>query len=242
MAWLAAARVSGAGPASTAGRPARRLREDEVGAAADLLVRAFADAPFTVLLSPDPARRPAVARWAFTGHLRYGRLFGEVWAVGEPGDGGVAGGGVPAGDRAGQLDGVAIWWAPPRVYPDAARAALVGLDRGSALLGPGVWERYLGFAELADELHRRSLPEPHWYLTVLGVEPARQGQGVGGRLLGAMFDRLDRDGLPAYLDTTSAENVAYYQRRGFVLVAEEADPSSGIVIRGLRRDPRPLVR
>jgi hypothetical protein len=50
--------------------------------------------------------------------------------------------------------------------------------------------------------------------------------------------RLDREGLPAYLDTGTAENVAFYERHGFALAAELLEPKSGVLIRGMRRDPR----
>src|SRR5579885_1964379 len=29
-------------------------------------------------------------------------------------------------------------------------------------------------------MHHRCITEPHWYLWVLGVDPSRQGQGIGG--------------------------------------------------------------
>ena len=85
----------------------RLLREDEVDAAASMLARAFVDDPFPALLSDDPARRLAAARWAFGVFIHYGLAFGEVWTVGD-------------------LDGVAIWWAPEYVEPNDERAALAG--------------------------------------------------------------------------------------------------------------------
>jgi ribosomal protein S18 acetylase RimI-like enzyme len=197
----------------------RALRAEEIDRAAAMLARAFVDDPFPALLASDPSRRPAAARWAFAAFARYGLAFGEVWTVGD-------------------LEGVAIWWAPEYVDPNEERAALVGLADGPAALGTDAWERFLAFGAVTGELHHRSVPGPHWYLNVLGVAPESRGRGIGRALLAAMFDRLDRERLPAYLDTGTAENVAYYERRGFVLAAEALDPVSGLHIRGLRRDPR----
>ena len=135
------------------------------------------------------------------------------------------------------LTGVAIWWAPEYVWPDAARAAQVGLAAGAAVLGPAAWARCAAVDALTDALHRRSVAGPHWYLTVLGVAPEAQRRGIGSALLAAMCARLDRERLPAYLDTGTAANVAYYERRGFVLTAEVRDPVTGLHVRGLRRDP-----
>ena len=53
------------------------------------------------------------------------------------------------------------------------------------------------------------------YLWVMGVDPACQGRGVGGRLLQPVLARADEQGLPCYLETGSERNVAFYERRGF---------------------------
>ena len=123
-----------------------------------MLVRAFADDPFSALLAPEPAQRPAAARWAFTAFARYGLAFGEVQTVDD-------------------LTGVAIWWAPDYVQPTAGHAAQAGLAAGQDVLGPTAWARFEVFGALTDELHHRSVAGPHWYLNVLGVAPEAQGLG-----------------------------------------------------------------
>jgi ribosomal protein S18 acetylase RimI-like enzyme len=200
-------------------RAVRALRTAELDPAVAMLVRAFADDPFSALLAPEPAQRPAAARWAFAAFARYGLAFGQVQTVDD-------------------LAGVAIWWAPEYVHPTAARAAQVGLTAGRAVLGAAAWARFEAFGALTDELHRRSVAGPHWYLNVLGVAPEAQRRGIGSALLAAMCARLDRERLPAYLDTGTAANVAYYERRGFVVTAEAREPATGLHVRGLRRDPR----
>jgi predicted N-acetyltransferase YhbS len=62
--------------------------------------------------------------------------------------------------------------------------------------------------------------EPHWYLAVRGVDPGRQGVGVGGTLLRAGLARCDRERLPVYLDTGKPENLEYYVRFGFTVSAD----------------------
>jgi GNAT superfamily N-acetyltransferase len=56
---------------------------------------------------------------------------------------------------------------------------------------------------------------PHWYLPWFGVDCALQGQGLGSRLMTPCLDIVDRDHLPAYLDSTNPRNVPFYQRHGF---------------------------
>jgi GNAT superfamily N-acetyltransferase len=60
---------------------------------------------------------------------------------------------------------------------------------------------------------------PHWYLPWLAVEPGRQGDGLGGRLLAYCLEIVDGSGLPALLDTPNPRNVGFYERHGFVVVA-----------------------
>lgn len=62
--------------------------------------------------------------------------------------------------------------------------------------------------------------EPHWYLSLLGVdEPARRS-GVGSQLLRSWLDAVDRDRLPAYLETDRQENLGFYAREGFAVASQ----------------------
>ena len=69
---------------------------------------------------------------------------------------------------------------------------------------------------------------PHWYLPMIGVEPSRQGSGVGSALLQHSLANCDADGLPAYLESSSPKNIPLYERFGFeqigVIRAGDAPP------------------
>ena len=60
--------------------------------------------------------------------------------------------------------------------------------------------------------------EPHWYLPLIGVDPARQGKGYGAALMRHALAACDRDGMPAYLESTNPRNVPLYERHGFALL------------------------
>ena len=62
--------------------------------------------------------------------------------------------------------------------------------------------------------------EPHYYLTLIGVLPERQGRGLGSSLLATTLNQLDRDRLPAYLENTNERNTSLSERLGFRTVAE----------------------
>lgn len=56
---------------------------------------------------------------------------------------------------------------------------------------------------------------PHWYLPLIGVDPAHQGQGHGAALMTYALEQADRDRLPAYLESTNPRNISLYRRHGF---------------------------
>jgi GNAT superfamily N-acetyltransferase len=56
----------------------------------------------------------------------------------------------------------------------------------------------------------------HWYLAVLGVEPALQGRGLGGQLLAALVELAAEQSLPVYLESDRPDSVRFYRSRGFI--------------------------
>lgn len=57
--------------------------------------------------------------------------------------------------------------------------------------------------------------EPHWYLAMIGVDPFAQGQGLGFKLIEYTLERIDKEGLPTYLESSNPQNVSLYERLGF---------------------------
>lgn len=57
--------------------------------------------------------------------------------------------------------------------------------------------------------------QPCWYLPLIGVDPAKQGLGLGGALLRTVLDRCDRENMPAYLESSNPLNITLYERHGF---------------------------
>ena len=57
----------------------------------------------------------------------------------------------------------------------------------------------------------------HWFLETMGVAPALQRQGLGGRLLAPVLLIADRDQVDCYLETAEPRNADYYARHGFVV-------------------------
>src|SRR6202022_3558424 len=59
-----------------------------------------------------------------------------------------------------------------------------------------------------------------WHLGPVAVDSHLQGRGVGGIMLAAFSARMDDCRTLAYLETDRSENVRFYQKFGFKVVAE----------------------
>jgi ribosomal protein S18 acetylase RimI-like enzyme len=118
---------------------------------------------------------------------------------------------------AGGLDAVALWLPPGTgADGDAIVAALSGSVAASQ------HEETFAVLGQIDEAHPRF---PHWYLPWLGVDPARQGHGLGGDLLAHGLERVDADRLPAYLETPNPRTVPLYERHGFEVTGQTQSPT-----------------
>jgi ribosomal protein S18 acetylase RimI-like enzyme len=61
---------------------------------------------------------------------------------------------------------------------------------------------------------------PHWHLGPVAIEPCVQRQGIGSALLTAFCVHMDAYGAVSYLETDRQANVRFYEKFGFVVVAE----------------------
>lgn len=173
----------------------RPVRAQDVDPLAVALARAFEDDPVTRWVYAAAARRPKWSERFFGWQLR--RLLPQdvSWTT-EAGDGGAA------------------LWALPGRWRESGRET-VGLLR---LTLPGVLPRLPRVLRGLGQVELRHPAERHLYLAVLGVEPDRQGQGVGSALIRPGLDLCDRERLPAYLETGKEANLAFYGRHGFAVV------------------------
>ena len=81
-------------------------------------------------------------------------------------------------------------------------------------------EKQDDMAAVVEEMGRYHPKGPHWYLPLIGVEPSRQGQGLGSALLRTSLSRCDADDLPAYLELSNPRNQPLYERHGFRAIGE----------------------
>lgn len=124
-------------------------------------------------------------------------------------------------DVAGPWFGAAVWLAPDASSDEDAIGTLFEATTADDRL-----EEVFEFLIAIQANH----PEGEiWYLPFVGVDPMRQGQGLGAELVKAGLARADADGLPAYLEASSPRNRALYERHGFEVVGEIRTASSPVM-------------
>lgn len=188
----------------------RPARPGEINDLAAVLTRAFARDPFYSYLVGSASERNQRMRDGWSGLLRH------------------------ASDRLSttyttdDLAGVAIWYPPGYTGPSFI-GSLRLLPSVSRLAGGLRRLREVSKAVAAlEERRHRHAPGAHFYLSALGVEPDRQGEGLGTALMQPVLERADRDGLPAYLETATARNVLLYERQGFGVIEELTLPNTDV--------------
>lgn len=170
-----------------------------------VLTRAFHDDPVFQFLLPDERTREKRLGWLFRSSLRYGLSIGEVYATEAVGGG-------------------AIWIGPESREFSFRQLLRTGLLAAPFRLGWGPFRRLLTLTAVLDEAHKQAMPDRHWYLMVLGVDPTRQGQGLGGQLLQSGLRPVDLAQLPCYLETFEEANLPFYETHGFRVVSQRQVP------------------
>jgi GNAT superfamily N-acetyltransferase len=115
------------------------------------------------------------------------------------------------------LDGCAVW-KRPREHALGFAEEIGLLPAFARVMGWRALPRFSSLLGRAQRLHERLAPMPHYYLFVLGVDPAAQCRGTGSQLLEPVLARCDIEQKPAYLETARAENLPFYARHGFHVV------------------------
>ncbi len=192
-----------------------RLKPEDVPAAARTLARAFSwHEPWGPWALPGESVREERIYEIFHRDLS-GRFIdeGECWTIG--------------GGKS-----VAIW------FPPKSQQTSDALERRRSE------EEFESFGAKADALRGGdkmiSSMKPtaeHWYLDTIATEPELHGQGLGGRLLDHNLAIRDAAGDACALDTHTDENVAFYERRGFEVIAEDRLPGDGPRIIMMFRPP-----
>ena len=110
------------------------------------------------------------------------------------------------------------------------------------MFSDGARARYDATIQHQGRLREAVQSVPHWHLPFIGVDPARQGLGLGTLLLRAGLSRVDQNGVECRLVTCGPRNVPLYQRHGFEIAVEGDGPGGWPHFWFMRRGPHPITR
>jgi ribosomal protein S18 acetylase RimI-like enzyme len=197
------------------------LEASQIQAASEVLGNAFQNDPvFLNFAFQDDRKRLSTIQWISLLMLQYAHNYNSIYTTKE------------------ELKGVAIWIPPDRFPLNDFRLLLLG---SYTLPFKFRFSKLLQFISLflkLEELHRANMPQPHWYLLMLGVYPDRQNQGVGSSLIQPILEKADRQNFPCYLETSTERAVRFYQRHNFEVVKTIEFPQKNFQLWTMIREPR----
>lgn len=158
--------------------------------------------------STDTVRRRAVLARYFDYSIQEGCELGRT---------------VHLADEAG---GVAVWLLPqaPEIESHAAQQKRSFLETTMSAEG---FANYYRIVEFMSAKSANLVDDDAWYLSIVAVDPAAQGRGLGRKLIEPTIEEADRAGATCFLETFSQRNLSFYQRLGFTSAARFTEPITG---------------
>jgi ribosomal protein S18 acetylase RimI-like enzyme len=160
-------------------------------------------------------------RAIFEVSVRFGLRYGEVYAPSE------------------DLEGIIAW--VPGKYADMNAWHMIrsGAIGAAMRIGLNVTKK-MGSAYKPVTDYRREYMAGHTfrYLLVFGVPTELQGKGFGRKLIDAVIEKSDRDGLQLYVGAGSEENLKMYEHFGFRVLKEFTLPIIDLPEWEMVREPK----
>lgn len=197
------------------------IGEPEIQAAVDVLIDSFQHDPLWRVAVPVDGDQNRSRRALFECPLRYGLTYGNVYASSSALEGLAAW--VP-----GRLADMSFW----RMLRCGAIRAALGMEKES------VRKLKILSNTVVPDRKRHMKDRNYWYVMVIGVRTAHQGQGIGSRLMQAITAECDGAGEPLYLETGTEANVPFYTRHGFEVIERVMLPELELPMWEMVREPR----
>lgn len=176
-----------------------KVQKKDILKAGMVLADAFQHDPFWRKVLEDANIKQKEA--FFEGSIRYGRKYGKVYATSE------------------RLEGIVVWVPSESADMTIWRAIRSGSFWSGRRMGMRRLLRMKPIFEPLEADRRTNMKGMVYiYVIIVGVASELQGQGLGGRLLGAVIEESEQMGIPIYLETTTETNVRMYERLGFKLL------------------------
>jgi ribosomal protein S18 acetylase RimI-like enzyme len=181
----------------------RAIPVAEAVAVSQMLARAFWDDPLTSHLLADESTRGTRLPKMFQLLMTLARPYNSCF--------------VTSGNEAAAL------WRPPGKWHIHWWQYITNAPAMLGVFGPNA----LGVISTMDEVEKNHPTTPHWYLQVIGTDPAKQGKGFGGVIMRERLKVADRSRMPCYLESSKESNIPIYQSFGFTVTGEIKVPKGG---------------
>ncbi|EIN06814.1 acyl-CoA N-acyltransferase [Punctularia strigosozonata HHB-11173 SS5] len=181
---------------------------EEVDRVSAVFAKAFWNDPFLVAAANGD---PSVYHAFMKAHVAAAAIAGEVWIASR-------------GDT--EIAGAATWFQPGRIFLDSEEQHKAGYDGLEHIFGPEKWNWFSEYLAprynkmCADALGPETRTQER-FLHIFGVHPDHQGQGVGSSLIKAGETKASAEGSDVVLETGTPQNLAMYQRWGYVVKGQQ---------------------
>jgi ribosomal protein S18 acetylase RimI-like enzyme len=199
-------------------RKVLHLPLDKLKSASNVLSKAFHHDPIFSYVIPDANERLKTLNQYFQHVIKYGLRYGELYS--SP-----------------NLEGISVWF-PPK---NSSHTRWKAIKSGALALPLKVKWKYLALQnkiyKFSNNIHKKLVPYPHWYLSLIGVGPEDQSKGFGRQLLSTPIKKIDLERIPIYLETNTEKNVETYKHFGFRILQKIIIPVTKIFHWSLLRNP-----
>jgi ribosomal protein S18 acetylase RimI-like enzyme len=185
-----------------------KVTRAQAGPVMEVLSRAFMTYPMMLHYYPDELKRLTILRSMMAVPVYTCLAKGAIYAPTE------------------KLEGIAIWsdgddypvggWRLLRTVP---LPYLWGFMRNGG-------SRMQNMDRFITQIHKKLVPQRHYYLEVLGVDPLHQKKGYSSLLIKPMLEQLEKQNLDCFLETQDPADVAIYRHFGFETIDESPVPGT----------------
>lgn len=197
-----------------------KINKGHLTTAGEVYADAFQDDPFISYVFPDLDERKSKSPKYWKIMIHYAFLYGEVYATSN------------------KLEGVVAWLPSAMNDFSLIRTIRSGGLKLPWLIGSSAFKRLNQCVGWVLDRQKKVAPQQHIYLNALCVAPDHQGKGFSNLLLKSMFDRLDKENLPCYMETQKSHILPFYERLGFEVADKEQIPGTGLTNWAMIRNPK----